>query len=113
MLTELFLLSQALEDIGFRRKPQHRDIQIPSSGTGPVIRICLDASGSVVLCERVPKENESGLWTHINWNANSFPVIRLAQPLMELPSSQPTRPRRTERQSERKAFCVRTPKSLT
>lgn len=84
MLSESFLLARALQDAGMSVEAQHPNIKVPGISTGPVIRVCLDIAGGIVRCERVVEDNCPGLWTHIDGNQNSFPIVRLAEPLMML-----------------------------
>lgn len=84
MLTESYLLSRALQEADIALEVQHPAIQEPGISTGPLLRVRLDEAGAVVSCERMEDENLAGRWSHFDGNHNSFPIIRLAEPLMEL-----------------------------
>lgn len=87
MLTESYLLARALQEADIALEVQHPAIQEPGLSTGPLLRVRLDEVGAVVSCERMEDENLAGRWSHFDGNHNSFPIIRLAEPLMELPGA--------------------------
>lgn len=85
MLTEAHLLQQALEEAGVKPPPQHPRVKRPGSTTGPCLRVRLAPGGIVAAVEDVTVEEWPGLWTVMEGNHNSFPVVRVAEPLFRLP----------------------------
>lgn len=85
MLGEIYLLRKALEEAGIQMEQLHPAIKVPGSTTGPFGRLRLSEDGSIAALEPIQKEEEAGLWTHMDGNQNSFPVLRLKEPLLLLP----------------------------
>jgi hypothetical protein len=84
VLTEVYRLAQALEAAGLQPEREHPRVKSPGK-TGPCLRVRLDACGAVTALEAVGDGEWPGLWTLMDGNQNSFPVIRLKEPLFDLP----------------------------
>jgi hypothetical protein len=76
MLSETYLLWRALERARLHPPRKHPRVKPPGSSTGPGLRVRLDAQGHVVAVEAVTKDEWPGLWTVMEGNHNSFPVLR-------------------------------------
>jgi len=85
MLSETFPLWKALEDAGLALEKLHPNIKVPGTTTGPAMRLRLSEEGSVFAAEALTEEELPGLWTHMDGNQNSFPVLRLKEPLLHVP----------------------------
>lgn len=85
MLAEAFLLRQALEESGISPPRQHPRVKVPGA-TGACLRVRLAEGGSVSDVEDVSQEEWAGFWTIMEGNHNSFPIVRLGDPLIPLPS---------------------------
>src|SRR5207245_2813883 len=62
-------------------------VKPPGSSTGPCLRVRLDEQGHVTAVETVTKDEWPGLWTVMEGNHNSFPVVRVKEPLCDVPRS--------------------------
>lgn len=87
MLSETYLLWQALDRARLTIPPQHPRVKSPGSTTGQCLRVRLDAQGHVSAVEAVTKDEWPGLWTVMEGNHNSFPVIRVKGPWCDVPRS--------------------------
>ena len=83
MLNETWQLLQALEKSDIARSRKHKRIQVPGR-TSPCIRVCLDRDGNVGSVHDVSNEDWP-IWTVMEGNQNSFPVVRIQEPLYHLP----------------------------
>ena len=82
MLNEAWRLLQALEKSGIKRDRKHKRIQTPGRGF-PCLRVCLDKEGKVFAVYDV-NNDEWPTWTVMEGNQNSFPVVRIQEPLLHL-----------------------------
>lgn len=87
MLSETFLLRQALERVGVQIPGEHPRVKMPGRSTGPCLRVRLDNQGHVTAVEAVTVQEWPGLWTVMEGNQNSFPVVRIKEPLFDVPRS--------------------------
>lgn len=85
MLAEAFLLQQALEESGISPPRQHPRVKVPGA-TGACLRVRLSKGGGVSDVEEVSEDEWAGFWTIMEGNHNSFPIVRLGDPLIPLPS---------------------------
>lgn len=85
MLTESYLLWQALERAGLAPERNHPRVRRPGK-SGPFVRVRLGGDGTVLGLESMTDDEEPGLWTVIEGNHNSFPVVRLKEPLLAVPA---------------------------
>lgn len=85
MLSEVWQLVKALEKAGIATEKTHPRVNEPGRTTGPCLRVRLKADGQVGAIEGVTDDDWPGLWTVMEGNMNSFPVMRLTQPLLRLP----------------------------
>jgi len=81
MLGEAFELLRALERAGVELPSFQRGIATPGKSS-PCVRVRLREDGTVSVVEAVTPDDWPA-WTHLDGNQNSFPVIRLAEPLLE------------------------------
>lgn len=84
MLTEVHVLRRALDEAGIEPPVQHPRVKKPGATTGPCLRVRLGADGAVAAVEDVTDEDWPGLWTIMEGFHNSFPVVRVADPLFHL-----------------------------
>ena len=87
MLNETYLLWQALDRARLTIPREHPRVKPPGSSTGPCLRVRLDEQGHVAAVETVTKDEWPGLWTVMEGNHNSFPVVRVKEPLCDVPRS--------------------------
>ncbi len=87
MLSETFVLRQALERAGLQIPGGHPRVKTPGRSTGPCLRVRLDNQGHAITVEAVTEEEWRGLWTVMEGNQNSFPVVRIKEPLFDVPRS--------------------------
>src|SRR5438105_274647 len=87
MLSETYLLRQALDGARLLIPHEHPRVKSPGPTTGPCLRVRLDAQGRVAVIEAVTKDEWPGLWTIMEGNHNSFPVIRVKGPWYDVPRS--------------------------
>lgn len=85
MLSETFMLYQALERAGRVSPHQHPRVKPFAPSAGPCLRVRLDSGGHVATVEAVVEQERPGLWTIMEGNQNSFPVVRIKEPLLEVP----------------------------
>lgn len=83
MLNETWRLLQALERTRIERRRKHKRIQTPGH-TSPCVRVCLDKNGKVCSIQDIGND-EWPTWTVMEGNQNSFPVVRVQEPLYCLP----------------------------
>ena len=84
MLNETYLLRHALERAHLEIPREHPRVKLPGTSTGPCLRIKLDEQAHVQAVEAVVKAEWPGLWTVMDGNQNSFPVVRVGDPLCEV-----------------------------
>ncbi len=83
MLNETWRLWQALERTpSLRLERKHRRVPEPGR-SAPCLRVRLNSQGKVVAIEEVTHEDWPS-WTVMEGNQNSFPVVRVQQPLSEV-----------------------------
>lgn len=87
MLSETFILQQALERAGLTVARQHPRVKSPGRTTGPCLRIRLNGHGRVTAVEAVTDSEWPGLWTVMEGNQSSFPVVRIKNPLYDVQKS--------------------------
>lgn len=85
MLSETFVLHQALERAGVEIPRKHPRVKPFAPSGGPCLRVRLDSNGHVMTVEAVTKEEWPGLWTVREGNQNSFPIVRVAEPFHDIP----------------------------
>lgn len=84
MLSETFMLYQALERAGRVSPQQNPRVKPFAPSAGPCLRVRLDSDGHVTTVEAVVEQERLGLWTIMEGNQNSFPVVRIKEPLLEV-----------------------------
>jgi hypothetical protein len=82
MLNETWRLLRALERSEIKRSNKHRRIQIPGRSSA-CVRVCLAKDGKVGTVHDISTA-EWPTWTVMEGNQNSFPVIRIQEPLYHL-----------------------------
>jgi len=82
MLSETWRLLQALERSGIMCSRKHKRIQVPGR-TPPCVRVCLNDDGKVKAIQDI-SEDDWPTWTVMEGNKNSFPVVRIQEPLYSL-----------------------------
>jgi hypothetical protein len=87
MLNETYMLWQALDRARLIIPREHPRVKLPGSSTGPCLRVRLDKQGHVAAVETVTEDEWLGLWTVMEGNHNSFPVVRVKEPLCGVPRS--------------------------
>ncbi len=85
MLNETYLLQRALEQAALTIPRQHPRIKLPGRTSGPCLRVCLDNQSQVSAVESVTEDEWPGIWTIREGKQNSFPVVRIGQPLYDVP----------------------------
>ena len=85
MLSETFVLQQALERAGVEIPKKHPRVKPFAPSGGPCLRVRLDSNGHVTTVEAVTKKEWPGLWTVREGNQNSFPIVRVAEPFHDVP----------------------------
>ncbi|HJT19119.1 MAG TPA: type I-C CRISPR-associated protein Cas8c/Csd1 [Nitrospira sp.] len=85
MLSETFVLQQALERAGVEIPEKHPRVKSFAPSGGPCLRVRLDSNGHVTTVEAITREEWPGLWTVREGNQNSFPVVRVAEPFQDVP----------------------------
>lgn len=84
MLNETYLLWQALNRAKLDIPREHPRVKSPGK-TGPCLRVRLEEQGHVTAVEVVTEDEWPGLWTVMEGNQNSFPVVRVKEPLSKTP----------------------------
>lgn len=84
MLTEAHVLRRALDEAGIEPPVQHPRVKAPGTTTGPCLRVRLASDGAVAAVEDVTDQDWPGLWTIMEGFHNSFPVVRVDEPLFHL-----------------------------
>jgi hypothetical protein len=74
MLNEMMLLRRTLGELGISTKSRHPDLAMLGKGS-PLLRVFLDAAGSVTTVEVVGKDVAANYWTFRDGKQNSFPRI--------------------------------------
>lgn len=82
MLNETWRLWQALERSKINCSCKHKRIQTPGR-TSPCVRVCLDTDGKIGSVQDISND-EWPTWTVMEGNQNSFPVVRIQEPLYHL-----------------------------
>lgn len=82
MLNETWRLRQALERSDFILTCKHKRIQIPGH-TSPCLRVCLNKDGEISSIQDI-EDDEWPSWTVMEGNHNSFPVVRIQEPLFNV-----------------------------
>lgn len=85
MLSEVYLLRQALERAEVQIPREHPRVKKPGFTTGPCLRIRLEGHGHVTAVETLTWEEWPGLWTVMEGNHNSFPVVRIKHSIFDVP----------------------------
>lgn len=83
MLSETWRLWQALERSNQNPAPKHRRIHTPGRSF-PCLRVRLGKRGTVASVEAVSKDDWP-TWTIMEGRQNSFPVVRVSEPLINVP----------------------------
>ena len=87
MLNEIYVLRQALDRARLTIPREHPRVKLPGSSTGRCLRVRLDKQGHVAAVETVTEDEWPGLWTVMEGKHNSFPVVRVKEPLCDVPRS--------------------------
>ncbi len=82
MLSETWRLLQALERSDIKLVRKHKRVQTPGR-TSPCLRVCLNKNGKVASVQDIDDEDWP-LWTVMEGNQSSFPVIRVQEPLLHM-----------------------------
>lgn len=85
MLSEAYLLWQALQRAEIIPEQTHPRLKKPGKSGGPCLRVRLGQNGEVLTLEPTADDEWPGLWTIMEGNQNSFPVVRLKEPLLAVP----------------------------
>jgi hypothetical protein len=85
MLSEGYLLLKALERAELAMPPEHPRVKLPGASS-PCFRVALDKDGGVTRVDKVTEEEWSGLWTVMEGKQNSFPVVRIKEPVTDIPA---------------------------
>jgi hypothetical protein len=83
MLSEAWRLRQALERAGVKPRRKHKRVKEPGR-TFPCLRVRLNEAGQVAAIQDVAQDDWPS-WTVMEGNMDSFPVVRVQDPLLELP----------------------------
>lgn len=86
MLNETYLLRKALDRAELEIPREHPRVKLPGNSAGPCLRIRLDEQAHVQAVETVTEAEWPGLWTVMEGNQNSFPVVRVKNPLCDASS---------------------------
>jgi len=84
MLNEFYDLFQALKTADIELPTYQQGIVTPGKSIGPCLRVRLRENSSISSIEAVSDEEWSGLWTKLDGNQNSRPVVRLTVPLLNI-----------------------------
>lgn len=85
MLNEAYDLLQALGNADIELPSYQQGVVTPGKGSGPCLRVRLQQDSSISSIEALTDEEWSGLWTIMDGNQNSRPVVRLNVPLLRIP----------------------------
>jgi len=89
MLNECYNLLQSLQAAGIDMPSYQQGVVTPGKNTGPCLRVRLRKDSSISSIEALTDEEWPGLWTIIEGNQNSRPVVRLNVPLLRIPLQDP------------------------
>lgn len=92
MLSEAYQVAKSLERAGIKPDATSGDVKFPGASSGIRAFVRLRADGSIAGVGNVEKDDEPGLWTIMEGNHNSFPVVRFKRPLVVLPAEHPIWP---------------------
>jgi hypothetical protein len=85
MLNECYNLLQALKTAGIELPSYQQSIVSPGKTQVPACELRLRQDSSISSIEALTEEEWSGLWTIMDGNQNSRPVVRLTVPLLNVP----------------------------
>lgn len=85
MLNEAFILVEALRAAGIELPSYQQGVVTPGKSTGPCLRVRLQQDSTISSIEALAEEEWAGLWTIMDGNQNSRPVVRLNIPLLRIP----------------------------
>lgn len=88
MLSEAWELRRALERSGLTPTPKHKRVTTPGRSS-PCLRVRLGPHCGMLAVEDVSRDDWPG-WTVMEGNQNSFPVVRLSDPVLTLPRDDET-----------------------
>lgn len=83
MLNEVWRLCQALKRSKTEPARKHKRVYQPGRKS-PCLRVSLGVQGEVVSIFDVTEEEWPSLWTVMEGNQNSFPVVRIQKPLLNI-----------------------------
>lgn len=83
MLNEVFALEQGLLAAGFDVAPRHSDVSSP--GRTDTLQVRLDKLGMPAETAALGRSRVAVLWTLRDGKQNSFPYVKLKQPLLSVP----------------------------
>ncbi|RYD65123.1 MAG: hypothetical protein EOP84_32170, partial [Verrucomicrobiaceae bacterium] len=89
MLAEAFSVAKSLEREGIIPDATSGDMRTPGATSGAWARVLLNAEGALVNIGEIEKDDAPGLWTIMEGNQNSFPVVRFKKPLLRLSAEHP------------------------
>ena len=84
MLNETFMLCEALRRADIVPARGHPRVKLPGKSACPCLRMRLGPKGKVVAVESLTEQEWPGLWTVREGNQNSFPVVRVKDPLIQV-----------------------------
>jgi hypothetical protein len=84
MLSEGYDLFRNLTETGFHIPKTHRDVQKP--GKHPGYRVRLAGDGFPQIVEEVDRESMGSLWYHMEGKMNAFPVVKIQDALLSVPT---------------------------
>lgn len=76
-MNELWALTRALKRAGITVPERHPRVKTPGRTSGPMFRVVLNDAGRVARLEMIADEERPGLWTTMEGQMNSFPVVRV------------------------------------
>ena len=89
MLSETMVLWGALQRCGFDLPESHRDVKQP--GRAPGYRVILNNDGFPDEVVELSADETASLWTIREGKHNSFPVVKVQQALISVPTDAPLR----------------------
>ncbi len=92
MLNEAYQVAKSLERAGIVPDATSGDVKIPGASSGTRGFVRLRKGGGITGISAVEKDDEAGLWTIMEGNHNSFPVVRFKRPLIIFPADHPIWP---------------------